>query len=340
MNNKRLRMLNDELGLNDYAETPNSQAIAEKVNNSINADPAERRLFMRRRFINSALVTALILSIASLTVIAATSGWHHKLMEYFNNPSAEQMKLMNGAFDAPMISKADKDITVNVIQTLADNHGIYVLYEVEMNENIQLNESLSWEKQKLKIQYRNGDKKIGNGGYAYSKVISKEDNKYTMIYIRTGIGEIVNQKLIFELEGLKKINLIPDEKTSESHKISDCKFTFEWDFEYVNSGITQEVNKKINSGKSEISNIDISPISLWITITGEQIDNINDIKIQFNSGHEILITNKDYAIQYTPLRDGINTISFEFNEIININDVKSIIVDDQIIMGCKFHKKH
>ena len=190
MNNKRLRILNDELGLNDYAETPNSQAIAEKVNNSINADPAERRLFMRRRFINSALVTALILSIASLTVIAATSGWHHKLMEYFNNPSAEQMKLMNGAFDAPMISKADKDITVNVIQTLADNHGIYVLYEVEMNENIQPNESLSWEKQKLKIQYRNGDKKIGNGGYAYSKVISKEDNKYTMIYIRTGIGEI------------------------------------------------------------------------------------------------------------------------------------------------------
>lgn len=111
MNNKRLRMLNDELGLKDFAEAPNSQNIIEKVNNSINADPIERRLFMRRKFLGSALVAILILSIASLTVIAATLGWHHKLIEYFNNPTAEQMELMNGAFDAPMISKTDNDIT-------------------------------------------------------------------------------------------------------------------------------------------------------------------------------------------------------------------------------------
>lgn len=331
MNNKRLRMLNDELGLNDYAEAPNSQSIIEKVNNSINADPVERRLFMRRKFISSALVAALILSIASLTVIAATLGWHQKLIEYFNNPTVEQMELMNGAFDAPMISKTDNGITVNIIQTLADNHGIYVLYEVETNEDIKPTESLSWEKQRLKIQYRNSDKKVGSGGYAYSKIISKEDNKYTMLYIRTGMGEIVNQKLVFDLEGLKKIHLIPDEKITNADKISDCKFSFEWDFEYINSGVTWNINKKINNGKSEITNIDISPISLWITITGEQIDSVNNIEIKFNNGYEIQITNKDYAIQYTPLRDGINTISFEFNEIININDVKSITIGDQII---------
>ena len=129
MNNKRLRMLNDELSLNDYAEAPNSQSIIEKVNNSINADPAERRLFMRRKFISSALVAALILSIASLTVIAATLGWHHKLIEYFNNPTDEQMELMNGAFDAPMVSGTDNGYTVNVLNTLADKHGIYVLYD-------------------------------------------------------------------------------------------------------------------------------------------------------------------------------------------------------------------
>ena len=31
MNNKRLRMLNDELGLNDYAEAPNSQSQEQRV---------------------------------------------------------------------------------------------------------------------------------------------------------------------------------------------------------------------------------------------------------------------------------------------------------------------
>ena len=33
MNNKRLRTLNAELCLNDYAEAPNPQSIIEKVNN-------------------------------------------------------------------------------------------------------------------------------------------------------------------------------------------------------------------------------------------------------------------------------------------------------------------
>ena len=331
MNNKRLRMLNDELGLNDYAEAPNSQSIIEKVNNSINADPIERRLFMRRKFLGSALVAILILSIASLTVIAATLGWHHKLIEYFNNPTAEQMELMNGAFDAPMISKTDNDITVNVFQTLADNHGIYVLYEVELQEDIKPNENISWEKERLKIQYKNTDKKIGSGGYAYSKVIGKDKNKYTMLYIRTGVGEIANQKLTFELEGLKKVYLFPNEERAEYEKISNCKFSFEWDFEYVNSGTTWNINQKIYNGKGVITDVDISPISLWITITGEQIDDIKDIKMQFNDGYKIVITNKEYVTQYTPLRDGINTISYEFNEIITVNDIRSITIGDQIV---------
>lgn len=286
---------------------------------------------MRRKFLGSALVAILILSIASLTVIAATLGWHHKLIEYFNNPTAEQMELMNGAFDAPMISKTDNDITVNVFQTLADNHGIYVLYEVELQEDIKPNENISWEKERLKIQYKNTDKKIGSGGYAYSKVIGKDKNKYTMLYIRTGVGEIANQKLTFELEGLKKVYLFPNEERAEYEKISNCKFSFEWDFEYVNSGTAWNINQKIYNGKGVITDVDISPISLWITITGEQIDDIKDIKIQFNDGYEIVINNKEYVTQYTPLHGSINTISYDFNEIITVNDIRSITIGDQIV---------
>lgn len=334
MNNKRLRMLNDELGLNDYAEAPNSQTIIERVNNSINADPVERRLFMRRKFISSALVAVLILSIASLTVFAATLGWHHKLIEYFNNPTEEQIETMKGAFGSPMLSQTDNGVTVNIIQTLADNHGIYVLYEVEIPEEIKPNVNISWEKLKLKIQYENPNKEVGNGGgYAYSKVIGTDKNKYTMLHIRTGAGEVKNQRLSFELEGLKKVYMFPNEDRAEYEKYLDCKFFFEWAFEYNNSGKRFNVNKKINKGKSEVTNIDISPISLWITVTGEQIDykDVKDIKIQFNNGNEIVVTNKDYGIEYTPLQNGINRISCEFGEIVNINDLESISIGDQII---------
>ena len=229
------------------------------------------------------------------------------------------------------ISKTDNDITVNVFQTLADNHGIYVLYEVELQEDIKPNENISWEKERLKIQYKNTDKKIGSGGYAYSKVIGKDKNKYTMLYIRTGVGEIANQKLTFELEGLKKVYLFPNEERAEYEKISNCKFSFEWDFEYVNSGTAWNINQKIYNGKGVITDVDISPISLWITITGEQIDDIKDIKIQFNDGYEIVINNKEYVTQYTPLHGSINTISYDFNEIITVNDIRSITIGDQIV---------
>lgn len=44
-----------------------------------------------------------------------------------------------------------------------------------------------------------------------------------------------------------------------------------------------------------------------------------------------MITNKEYVTQYTPLRDGIHTISFEFNEIITVDDIRSITIGGQIV---------
>ena len=58
---------------------------------------------------------------------------------------------------------------------------------------------------------------------------------------------------------------------------------------------------------------------------------VKDIKIQFNNGKEIVVTNKDYGIEYTPLQNGINRISCDFGEIVNINDLESISIGDQII---------
>jgi len=134
-------------------------------------------------------------------------------------------------------------VTVNIIQTLADNHGIYVLYEVEIPEEIKPNVNIGWEKQKLKIQYENPNKEVGSGGgYAYSKVIGTDKNKYTMLHIRTGAGEVKNQRLSFELEGLKKVYMFPNEDRAEYEKYLDCKFCFEWDFEYNKAGKRFNVN--------------------------------------------------------------------------------------------------
>ena len=331
MNNKRLRMLNNELGLNDYAEAPNSQTIIEKVNNCINDDPIERRLFMKRKILNSVLVAVLILTLASLTVIAATLGWHHKLIDYFNNPTKQEMEQLAMSTSYPLVSANNEKITVNVIQTLADNHGIYVLYEIEGIGELEDNEVLSWEKEKLKIQYSSNDKKVGQGGYAYSKMIGNENDKCTMLYIRTGIGTIKNQKLIFELQNLHK-KVISNGSVVKDYEVATCNFDLSWDFEFVNSTTTWEINQKINNGLHEVKEIDISPISMWIRIAGEEINDLGEIKVELKNGNTLIITDSDYNVQYTPLYNGINTISTEFSTIVMVDEIKQIRIKNEILI--------
>ena len=331
MNNKRLRMLNNELGLNDYAEVPNSQTIIEKVNNCINDDPIERRLFMKRKILNSVLVAVLILTLASLTVIAATLGWHHKLIDYFNNPTKQEMEQLAMSTSYPLVSANNEKITVNVIQTLADNHGIYVLYEIEGIGKLEDNEVLSWEKEKLKIQYSSNDKKVGQGGYAYSKMIGNENDKCTMLYIRTGIGTIKNQKLIFELQNLHK-KVISNGSVVKDYEVATCNFDLSWDFEFVNSTTTWEINQKINNGLHEVKEIDISPISMWIRIAGEEINDLGEIKVELKNGNTLIITDSDYNVQYTPLYNGINTISTEFSTIVMVDEIKQIRIKNEILI--------
>lgn len=365
MNNKRLRMLNDELGLNDYAEAPNSQNIIEKVNNSINADPVERRLFMRRKFISSALVAALILSIASLTVIAATLGWHHKLIEYFNNPTAEQMELMEGAFDAPMASKSDNGYTVNVLNTLVDNHGIYVLYELACPPSKEIN-SLNAETYLRDVlrgltmsERMNTDKSVYGAGVSSQKILSVKDNVITLMHYLGVTGEIVNNQTLTLtvkhnryvddvdntfVEGNKPILQFDDSVSSVKKAVKgDFDIVVSWDFQYENIGKSFEVDKKLNiNGINDniLKSVDISPVSIWITIEGDYVLGILEPIVRFTDGTEIRYSNREnpentYAMfsnyQTGDNSKGISTLGHVFDEIIDIKTIESITIGDQII---------
>lgn len=264
MNNKRLCMLNKELGLNDYTEVPNIQATIKNVNNSINANFTERRLYMRRKFINLALVTVLFISITSLTVIATTLGWHYKLIEYFKNSSIEQMELMNGSFDAPMVTESDNGYTVNVINTLADKHGVYVLYELilpvdknisELNINDYMKDIVHGLYVKSKnLLNNNGAVSMGISNF---KILEVQKNKITLCeYI--GISSEISDECMLIL------SVMNNKKEASSQSDDNFNINLSWNFKYKNIGKSITVNRKLdNSGinNTTLNQIDISPNS-------------------------------------------------------------------------------
>ena len=364
MNNKRLRTLNAELCLNDYAEAPNPQSIIEKVNNSINEDPAERRIFMRRKFISSALVAVIILSIASLTVLAATFGWHHKLIEFFNNPSAEQMELMEGAFDAPMVSGTDNGYTVNVLNTLADKHGIYVLYELVCPPNKEIN-SLNAETylcdvlRGLTISDEQKTEDVYGAGISSQKIISVKDNVITLMYYNGVTGEITpNQTITLTvthnkyvddtdntfIEGNKPTLQFNNSVRSVRKAIKgDFDIVVSWKFKYDNIGKSFNLDRKLNlNGVNDnvLKTVDVSPISIWITVEGDYVLGMLAPIVKFTDGTEFQYTGRDNFentfsmfsnYQTGDNSKGVSTLGYVFDKITDIKTIESITMGDQII---------
>lgn len=324
----RLNLLKKELNITDNYEAADTERIIGTVNRRLNKNPSERKVYMKNKFLRTVLVAAVLIAISSLTVFASVYfEWNVKLTEYLK-PSKIQMEQMQNMTAFPQVTTADSGITVDILQTLADSHGIYVLYEVSGFGNIGENETLSWKNAHLKISY-DKNRTVGMGGYAYNKILDCDNNKCTMLYIRTGKNEVTNQKLAFDLSGLQKS--VTDSNGRNYYPVSDCEFNLQWDFQYKNTGKTLICDKKINNGKNTLTQIDVSPISMWITINGDEIKDLNNIKITLKDGG---IINPDYNLSFTPLYNGVNIISFEFNKVVSADDIKSVqIGTDYILLG-------
>lgn len=316
---------------------------------------------MRRKFISSALVAVLILSIASLTVIAATLGWHHKLIEYFNNPTTEQMELMNGAFDAPVASKSDNGYTVNVLNTLADKHGIYVLYELVLPADKELSELTVEEymqdithsvlvKQK-EIMANNNAMMMGVGSH---RILDVDKNKITLCDYTGTSSEIVGDSMINLTVRHNKyvdedVSTFVDGEQIQTHypttskKIvkGDFEIDVSWNFKYKDVGKSVVVNKKLDiNGVNDntLNQIDISPISVWIIAEGDAIPTAMRPVIKFTDGTEITYDSRDreaYAMfsnyQTGDNSKGYSTLGYVFDEITDIKTIESITIGDQII---------
>lgn len=328
MKNKRLCRLSQELGIKATAELPDIDTISLNVNTRIKS-AYSAKMHVRKKTMRVLITAAVILSIAGITVIASNMVWHEKLIKYFNNPNEKQIQqsMINSKY--PLISQTDNGITVNIIQTISDNHGLYILYEVKGINDISSEDTVSWKNQHLKVNYKDEDKKVGMGGYAYNKILDIGKDECTMLYVRSGTESLQKGEISFKLNTLRKKVISGD--IAEFVNIADCSFNFAWYFEAENSEKVWDLRYDMNDGKNTLTKIELSPISAWLTIIGEEMAPCGDITIKLKNAEIIRLTSEDYSISYTPLYGGINMIFVEFNKLIIVDDAESITVNGKTI---------
>ena len=308
------RDLHTELGISTNDKKTALDINAETVEKNVFANIGTRPHRSRKRLGAAVLAAAITVTFCAA---AADKMWGGGIWGIFGANQKQAEKLAPNSADLNLTA-TDSGITVKLIQTLADNHGIYVLYEVSGFGGLKDGENLSWDKSRLKINYADSEKIPGSGGYAYTRMLDAKDGKCTMLYLRTGTGRLAPQKLTFELEGLKKFT---DEGRFEP--LSDAHFNFAWDFDCKNLQTVLKYNEKFNSGENTLKQIDLSPVSLWITADGKKLENCA-VEVKFKDGKTI---SPDMNFSHNPSK-AENVLSAEFDRIINVDDIELIQIDN------------
>ena len=288
-----------------------------------------------------ALCTAVV--VMGATVTATMPSWNEKLIRYFK-PTAEQTESMLGAVNSPQVSKTDNGVTVSVLNTVVDSHGLYTLYEVTLPDDITvtqelLDKNLSWD-----MRYMNFKTDEPQNVYGlYSEgidVVDFSEHKITFMLFENTAHKILNNQTV----KLKCENLVYfedfDDGNIEKKLLKKCNFDLSWELNYEDLSKKIEVNKPVNliNGKENIlKSVEVSPLTLWVQVEGADAMEVLNLVVKMKNGEEFTLNDyKNTALvgdsnltfaAYNDGRDGgETTISFRFSKIQNVSDFESITV--------------
>lgn len=293
-----------------------------------------------RRFI---LVAAIVI-LLSTAVVAATLNWDEGLVNLLH-PTEKQQEELLGSINTPLVSAEENGLKVEVKQTLADNHGIYVLYELTAPDWIELNDDMCFNTSLLKVKAAEG---VGGTG---EKIIAQSANKRTaLIYHSAHSGNIENQNLALTLGNFGYWQSNEDYSHNEFITLVEGEWNLEWMLNYVDTTKTIAVNKKVDvngTNDNTITTIDISPMSVFITIEGDDLWTAFRPIIKFKDGNQIEIeaaNNFNHSYSFYALADqitgnddgsakvyGAYSIGYRFDQITDISTIESIQIRDVIV---------
>ena len=319
------------------------EAVLHQVLHPEEGGSSVKHIWNVSRLVAVAVVVCLIT--VGVCVAANVFQWNEKFAELFQ-PTASQMEALQGATNQPQVSATQNGVTVTVRQTLADQHGIYVLYDVEGPADVTFTDQMAWKNKDLKINYEENsvEERTYLMGFCGSRVVSQEGNKRTELYYSNGNGLIQkNQELTlclkdlgyyeYENAALKDLNREPE---STYHTVIEGEWKLTWEFAYENLTKSIPVNQPVLLSEEQgqlatLLSVEVSPMSLWVNVEGPgNLWGLYPI-ITFCDGTQVIIDSMDdqgsyFYVAYREKEGGIHHAVYQFDNITDLSEIASVTV--------------
>lgn len=290
----------------------------------------------------AAVAAAVVLITVGVCVAATVFQWNEKFAELFQ-PTASQMEALQGATSQPQASVTQNGVTVTVRQTLADQHGIYVLCDIEGPEDLTFTEDMKWKRYWLNADYQEDASKpsVYGLGSCGSQIASQEGNRRSELFYCNGNGILQNQEMELTLENLGYYQVSGYDDNGEPNDWTFCTvaegtWTLTWDFTYENLTKTIPVNETVvmpagpiaPEHTTKVLTVEVSPISLWVIIEGPSQMGGNHPIITYRDGTQEAIYKgtgwSSYASMDVEREGGVWYFNCQFDQITDISDIVSV----------------
>lgn len=259
-----------------------------------------------------------VLSIIATAVVANRVAIHELLQSYLRIGDVEEIQYIEP--DTKQYSCFDKDVRINILQTISDNKTIYVLYEIILPAN----ETAVAQNDPDAVSFSIDG--IANGAYT-TKTLSISKNTIQNMIIYDTPEQITPQN-----ELMMSINEIFTE-----HNTIEGNWVINWTLGSKSDNISFNTNITLSKNNSSviINQIYLSPLSLSLGVQTDNIasitDNIPTVTLQTLKGE--VSVNKiidDKAIYYNQ-ELGTGEIYYRFNRMLTIEDLTGITIENQYI---------
>ncbi len=340
----------DEILSNIDLNNENHLTVAEKkrimslINEKLNNSKPHRR----RKPIKILLIAAAIIIITAGAVLAVREYYIDKNLSEQLGITENNQEQFENAVDTPICSMSDKGISINVLQTLSDKRTLFTIFTVTTKDDMIFSDEYFF--YNAKVLPENPEK---YSPFGYKVVLLDEigRTKKYLAYITATAIDLESGKLNLHLGDLCKY--IKDEngnkvKDNNGIEVTETVISGNWDLEWeYNNDIKSDVKEmapnieiplssSVNGQKTiTVNKIILSPLSISVDFTfdGSYIDdNIGGalISVDFKDGTNI--TSMDIPTNAQHSFDGtMGHIYYRFDKIIDINEIKSISIDDEII---------
>ncbi|WP_152393126.1 stalk domain-containing protein [Paenibacillus guangzhouensis] len=315
-----------------YEETLNltgitSNDIKRRVNQRLNTKPQEKRMYMRYRLTKFAIVTTAILTLGAGSVFATS---HIDLLKEF---FVGDTKILQKEIQKPNTNMQNEEYKVTLEQVLADPHEAIIVFSVEGLTTEAINEletnSMFLFESNMKLETTPGSETKTNG---YEHTTLEGSNSFNKRYFA------------FEVHSIDNPKQEPMRLYLNKAKSPELFITVPMNSNIPTFDFQMKQEAEANGKKYTLERMSINSISMVVDSRGwNGIEGALPPEIFFRMANGTIKTKNQLVNPFkssssilTADHEGIYRFYFRFKEIINIDDIQSVIIDQ---MEYPLHRK-